>query len=270
MGRNINASPVAFVQKIDMKAYQHKEKSTAPVCPVVGENLHISRQGRELLNVSHIAFGQSEQPPGCTMVVGPNGAGKSVLVRTLCDLVKPDKGSVRWAGQAPDVKRRHRVGLMLQKPVLLRRSAMANLVYALRQSGVSRREGIRISSDALDQAGLAQIADVQALRLSGGEQQRLALVRALLLNPDILFLDEATANVDPASTYVIEQQLRSAIANGLSVVMVSHDQGQVKRLGEYIVLMDKGRVLDHAGADEFFARARNSTAGRWIAGELLV
>lgn len=240
------------------------------VCPVVGDRLHISRAGRVLLSVPHITFGSQGSAGSCTMIVGPNGAGKSLLVRALCNLLVPDSGKVSWAGQPPDTLRRHRVGLMLQKPVLLRRSARANLVYALRQSGTARNLRIKISDTALQQAGLANVADVQAYRLSGGEQQRLALVRALLLKPDVLFLDEATANVDPASTLVIEKQLRSAIDNGLNVVMVSHDQGQVRRMGEHIVLMNKGEVLEHTSSAEFLARPDDSIAGRWIAGELLV
>ena len=126
------------------------------------------------------------------------------------------------------------------------------------------------ASAALEQAGLGNICNVSAHRLSGGEQQRLALVRALLLEPDILFLDEVTANVDPASTLVIEQQLRAALADGLTVVMVSHDQGQVKRLADHVVLMHKGELVESASATQFFAQPRSALSRHWIAGELLV
>ena len=204
------------------------------------------------------------------MIVGPNGAGKSLLVRTLCALQVPDRGKVQWAGQAPDTQRRHQVGLMLQKPVLLKRSAMANLLYALRQTAVPREKCRTLGLLALQRAGLAELSQVPAHRLSGGEQQRLALARALLLNPDILFLDEATASVDPASTLVIEQQLRDSISCGLTVVMVTHDQAQVQRLGHHVLLMHKGRIIEHANRCDFFARPKQELTRRWIAGEILV
>ena len=204
------------------------------------------------------------------MIVGPNGAGKSVLVRILCALLLPDKGKVLWGDAEPDTARRHQVGLMLQKPVLLKRSAEANLVYTLRCKGLSRSQSLRASHKALADAGLEEIAKVPAMQLSGGEQQRLALVRALLLQPDILFLDEATANVDPASTFNIETQLQQAMSAGLNVVMVSHDQGQVKRLADQIVLMHKGRIVEQATHERFFHQPDNPLTQRWINGELLV
>lgn len=234
--------------------------------PVSGHNLLIQRAGRVLLQVASIELGGS----GCTVIVGPNGAGKSLLVKTLCDLQLPDTGSVSWAGTVPDRSRRHRVGLLLQRPVLLQRTAQANLVYALRQSGLEKRLCVRAADEALELASLGAVAKVQASQLSGGEQQRLALARALLLAPDILFLDEATANVDPSSTLVIEQQLKLAIAQGLSVVMVSHDIGQVRRMADEVVLMAAGRVVEQCSSTYFFEKSANLSTRRWIAGELLV
>ncbi|MFK8082920.1 MAG: ATP-binding cassette domain-containing protein [Granulosicoccus sp.] len=240
------------------------------VCPVTANAVRLSRGGRLLLNIPEISFGHEPASPRCTLVVGPNGAGKSVLVRIVCHLLQPDSGYVRWAGDRPSAVNRHRVGLMLQKPVLLRRSAQANLVYALRQAGHDRSNSQHLSLSAMEAAGLADIARVPAHGLSGGEQQRLALVRALLLKPDILFLDEPTANVDPSSTLVIEQQLGEAIRKGLHVVMVSHDQGQVKRLADEVVLMHKGQVVERATRQRFFDQPRNVLTQRWITGELLV
>ncbi|MFK7994685.1 MAG: ATP-binding cassette domain-containing protein [Granulosicoccus sp.] len=240
------------------------------VCPVTARDISMSRSGRVLLSIPEIEFGSNKSRACCTVIVGPNGAGKSMLIRVLCNLLSPDTGIVSWAGQPPATKHRHRVGLMLQKPVLLRRSAGDNLVYALRQTGLNRARSRSESQSALEKAGLVDIASVPAQRLSGGEQQRLALVRALLLKPDILFLDEATANVDPSSTLVIEQQLRAAIDDGLSVVMVSHDQGQVKRMADDVLLLHKGQVIEHASRQQFFDQPGHRLTQRWIAGELLV
>lgn len=234
--------------------------------PVKGYKLGMQRDGRRLLSIDEIEVGQS----GCTVIVGPNGSGKSLLVRTLCDLQQPDEGVVSWAGKPPDRVRRHKVGLLLQRPVLLQRSALSNLVYALRQAGVDAGASKTRATQALADAGLAEVALVQSGKLSGGEQQRLALSRALLLAPEILFLDEATANVDPASTLLIEQQLKRAIAQGLAVVMISHDIGQVRRMADHVVLMHQGRIVEHVTKACFFDQSDNLQTRKWIAGELLV
>lgn len=253
---------------VSQKVQASQQKSA--VCPVTATDVGIERAGRNLVSIPHVAFGSDVSQGSCTMIVGPNGAGKSLLVRTLCALQVPDTGHIQWAGEAPDTARRHQVGLMLQKPVLLKRSALANLLYALRQTTVSGKQCRSLALDGLQQAGLAELSRVPAHRLSGGEQQRLALARALLLKPDILFLDEATASVDPASTLVIEQQLRESIGQGLTVVMVTHDQAQVQRLGEHVLLMHKGQVIEHATRDDFFDAPAHDLTRRWIAGEILV
>ncbi|ASJ72567.1 energy-coupling factor ABC transporter ATP-binding protein [Granulosicoccus antarcticus] len=233
---------------------------------VSAEALRIERAGRVLLSIDSIEFGAT----GCCGIVGPNGAGKSLLVRTLCGLMRPDEGRVYWAGSAPDAARRHQVGLLLQRPVLLRRNAVQNIVYALRAAGLSRKASVEQAQRALEESGLAAVREVPSHRLSGGEQQRVALARALALKPDMLFLDEATANVDPASTLVIEQQLLGAMRAGLKVVMVSHDVGQVRRLANEVVLMHKGQIVEQSSRTTFFEQTNNPVSRRWLAGELLV
>lgn len=241
-------------------------RPASSVLPIAGNDLMISRRGRRLLQIASVTLGEV----GCTVIVGPNGAGKSLLVRALCALQAVDQGQVKWAGLAPDAGRRHRVGLLLQRPVLLRRSALNNLIYTLRATGHSRKSAKQFALDLLAKAGLEAVEQVAAHRLSGGEQQRLALARALALNPDMLFLDEATANVDPASTLVIEQQLKQAIDSGLSVVMVSHDIGQVKRLADEVLLMHNGEIVEQSSKSHFFEHTHNKITRRWLAGEILV
>lgn len=244
-----------------------RQVATQPiVSAIAGETLQIQRGGRILLDLPSISLGQA----ACTAIVGPNGAGKSLLIRTLCGLMTADSGRVLWAGSAPDAARRHQVGLLLQRPVLLRRSALQNVVYALRLTGMTAQESKRLAICALQDAGLELIMEVPAQRLSGGEQQRVALARALALKPDMLFLDEATANVDPASTLVIEQQLSVAMQSGLRLVMVSHDVGQVRRLAQEVVLMHNGRIVEQSPCEIFFNQTNNPVSRRWLAGELLV
>jgi len=236
------------------------------VLPVGCSGIRLQRGNRVVLDVPSLVLGNA----ACTAIVGPNGAGKSLLVRTLCDLQKADQGSVSWAGRAPDWQRRRRVGLLLQRPVLLRRTALKNLLHALRLAGVVRADASKLAQNALQAAGLGALVDVLAHRLSGGEQQRLALARALVLKPDMLFMDEATANVDPASTLAIEQQLNNAMSDGLKVVLVSHDMGQVRRLADEVVLMNNGCVVEQSARQHFFEQTSNPLSRRWLAGELLV
>lgn len=237
-----------------------------PVHEIRGEGLQVIRGNRLLLDLPSISFGQA----GCSVIVGPNGAGKSLLIRTLCALMLPDRGRVLWSGTEPDACRRHGVGLLLQHPVLLRRSALQNVQFALSQRGLERRQARRLAIEALQGAGLEAIMQAPAQRLSGGEQQRVALARALALKPDILFLDEATAHVDPASTLVIEQQLLAAMDTGLKLVLVSHDVGQVRRMAQEVVLMNRGRLVEQSPGDTFFNQTDNPVTRRWLAGELLV
>lgn len=236
------------------------------VSTITGKRLNIERSARLVLDVPQVQLGQFKS----TAIVGPNGAGKSLLVKSLCALLIPDSGLIHWNSTPADKQRRSRVGLLLQRPVLLNRTALKNLTYALRAAGVGPSESVVQARAALDSAGLGALVDVSAQRLSGGEQQRLALARALALKPDMLFLDEATANVDPASTQAIEEQLKRAINDGLTIVFVSHDMGQVKRLADEVILMHKGQIIEQSPRVEFFEKTVNPTTRAWLAGEILL
>ena len=236
------------------------------VRPIIGSDLQIARAGRVLLNVPQITLGTQS----CCAIVGPNGAGKSLLVKSLSALLLPDSGDVTWGDAPPDESRRFQVGLLLQRPVLLKRSAINNVSFALRAKGMKRSEAAETAHQALESAGLGALVDISAERLSGGEQQRLALARALALKPDMLFLDEATANVDPASTLAIEQQLSQAIQGGLGVVFVSHDMGQVKRLANEVILLHRGELIEQSSRTEFFEHTLNPVTQSWLTGEILL
>jgi tungstate transport system ATP-binding protein len=236
------------------------------VRPITAQGLLIERTGRMLLNIPEIKLGAVN----CCAIVGPNGAGKSLLVKCLSALSLADAGQVIWGEAPPDKARRFQVGLLLQRPVLLKRSAINNVIFALRAMGLKRPEALDTAYQALESAGLGALVDVSAEHLSGGEQQRLALARALALKPDMLFLDEATANVDPASTLAIEQQLGQAIERGLGVVFVSHDMGQVKRLADEVILMNRGELVEQCSRTDFFEHTTNPITRSWLAGEILV
>jgi len=214
--------------------------------------------------IDHISM---QIAPGAPLVlIGPNGAGKTTLLRIVMGLVAPSQGRVTWAGreQAPPDRR----AIVFQRPVMLRRSAAANVRYGLAVAAPAKRHE-RIA-ELLDLVGLAGLERRPARRLSGGEQQRLALARALAREPDLLLLDEPAASLDPAATKAIEDIVRSVAARGVKVVMSTHDLGQARRIAGEVALLHRGRLIEHGNAAEFFAAPKTNEAKRFIAGELLV
>jgi tungstate transport system ATP-binding protein len=235
------------------------------VLPIVGRDLIMERNERRLIDIAEIIVaGQA-----LSVILGPNGAGKTLLMRILCGLVRPDRGDVRWGPQPPARAEALRVGLVFQKPMLLRRSALANIVYALRLAGVPWRERKAQGLAALEVAGLGALAHAPARLLSGGEQQRLQVARALSVAPDVLFLDEPTASADPASTAAIEHLVRQAAASGTKIVLVTHDLGQARRMAEDVIFMNHGAIVERAPAAEFFHAPQSAAARAYLAGEIV-
>ena len=201
-----------------------------------------------------------------TIVLGANGAGKSVLMRLMHGLLAPSSGSVNWLGlnaaRAPRLQ-----AMVFQRPVMLRRSALANIVYALDLAGVPNAERETAAWDALDSVGLAAVAHRPARVLSGGEQQRLALARAWALHPEILFLDEPTASLDPRATREIEKVILAFDAAGTKIVMATHNLGQARRLGDEVLFVHEGRIAELSPIDQFFAQPKSAEAAAFIKGE---
>ncbi len=202
------------------------------------------------------------------MLIGPNGSGKTTLLRVAMGLLPPSRGRVTWGGRehVPPTRR----AILFQRPAMLRRSAGGNIRYALAAAGVPRNKRAARVDALLKEVGLAGLARRPARRLSGGEQQRFALARALALDPAVLFLDEPTASLDPAATKSIEDIVRSITARGVKVVMSTHDLGQARRLAGEIVFLHRGRLIEHSPAETFFAAPQSQEAHKFIAGELLV
>lgn len=206
-----------------------------------------------------------------TIILGPNGAGKSVLMRLCHGLLTPTGGRIVWHGAMNGGKkvdiRRHQA-MVFQRPVMLRRSALANVIYGLKLAGKSRRECELRAMDVLEAVGLEKQAHRPARVLSGGEQQRLALARAWALGPDVLFLDEPTANLDPASTHEIEGIVNAIHASGTKIIMTTHNLGQARRLGDEILFISKGRLVEHTPIDSFFMQPASAEASAFIKEEL--
>jgi len=202
-----------------------------------------------------------------SVILGPNGAGKSLLLRLCHALMAPTAGTIRFGGATPAAARL-RQAMVFQRPVLLRRSAAANVAYGLALRGVGRRARRGIVADVLAATGLAALADRPARVLSGGEQQRLALARAWALRPEVLFLDEPTAALDPAAVVAVEAIVEAMRRDGTKIVMTTHDLAQARRLADEVLFLHQGRLLEHGPADRFFAAPQTEAAAAFIAGRL--
>jgi tungstate transport system ATP-binding protein len=202
-----------------------------------------------------------------TVIVGPNGAGKSVLLRICHGLLEPTSGRVVWNRPEPPHAPR-RQAMVFQRPVLLRRSALANIIYALKCSGVPEPTRRVRARAVLSHVGLEAHADHPARVLSGGEQQRLALARAWALDPEVLFLDEPTASLDPGATHEIERIVNAMHATGTKIVMVTHNMGQARRLGDEVVFLHQGELIERAPAERFFRNPATPEAAQFLEGEL--
>jgi tungstate transport system ATP-binding protein len=202
-----------------------------------------------------------------TVILGPNGSGKSVLMRLCHGLLAPTSGRVVWGGSPADGRPRAQA-MVFQRPVMLRRAALANVTYGLALAGVTKAERDERASEVLDAVGLRRIANRPARVLSGGEQQKLALARAWALDPEVLFLDEPTANLDPAATREVERIVDQIHASGTKIVMTTHNLGQARRLADEILFMSAGRLADHAPVERFFAEPSTAEAAAFIKGEL--
>jgi tungstate transport system ATP-binding protein len=203
-----------------------------------------------------------------TVLVGPNGAGKSTLLRLAMGLIAPSRGRITWGGRAESDGRRR--AMVFQRPVMLRRSAAGNVAYALRAAGTPRAERPRRLADILARVGLVHLADRPARRLSGGEQQRLALARALAHDPEVLFLDEPTASLDPAATKAVEDILRDIAQSGVKIVMATHDLGQARRVAGEIVFLLRGEVRESAPAERFFTAPATPEAAAFARGDIVI
>jgi tungstate transport system ATP-binding protein len=226
----------------------------------------VSLLAREVTILDHVSLTLAAGAP--TILVGPNGSGKSSLMRIAMGLNSPSSGRVTYGGRS-DVRPVRRA-IVFQRPVMLRRSAAGNLTYALAAAGIKRAERDAAVQELLDRVGLGALSDRPARRMSGGEQQRLAIARALAKEPEILFLDEPTASLDPAATKATEDIIASIAAHGIKIVMATHDLGEARRLGGEIVLMNRGRIVEVADTNTFFTAPKTDAARRFVAGELLV
>lgn len=237
-----------------------QQSTAAPVPLIEVDQLNLKIGDSHLLHDISV----TSYAPGVTMVMGPNGAGKSLLLRCLHGLLSPTSGSIRLLNKAHQSTIADQ-SMVFQKPVLLRRNVMNNLEFAA-PSGTSTTE----IAELLEKVHLSGKQMQPARLLSGGEQQRLALARALLTKPRILFLDEPTASLDPASVLIIERLISEATTQGVKCIFISHDLGQARRLGADIIFLHQGRLAEHTDAQTFFISPQSREAKAYLNGEIVL
>jgi tungstate transport system ATP-binding protein len=222
--------------------------------------------GRRVLEIDRLEVARGE----VLGIVGPSGAGKSTLLRLLNFLERPAAGTLEFDGQPvppdPPLSLVRRVTTVFQRPILLHRSVRDNVAYGLRLRGLPADGRV---DEALARVGLGALAGAGAHKLSGGEMQRVALARALVLGPEVLLLDEPTANLDPYNVGLIESIVQEQNqAQGTTVVLVTHNVFQARRLASQVALLLEGRLVELAPAREFFETPADPRTRAFLSGEL--
>ncbi|WP_424938994.1 ATP-binding cassette domain-containing protein [Aliiroseovarius sp. S253] len=231
--------------------------------PVTLEGAMLRRAGKTLVGPVDLEL----QAKGVTIVIGPNGAGKTSLLRMMHGIARLGGGSIHWA--CPPEEARAHQAFVFQHPIMMRRSVLGNLAYPLRLAGHKRSEANEQAAQAAEQVGLGDMLDRPAPHLSGGERQKLALARALITRPELLFLDEPCASLDGRATREIEEILTRAAAAGTRLIMSTHDMGQARRLATEVLFLLNGNIHEHRAADVFFGGAPSAQAQAFLKGDIV-
>ena len=223
----------------------------------------VRRRGKDILGPITL-----EMPAtGFTIVLGPNGSGKTTLLKVLHGVERISGGALTWS--VPEAEARQSQAYVFQSPIMLRRSVAQNLAYPLQLAGVAKPEITNRVSDWAGRIGLAAALDRSATRLSGGEKQKLAVGRALIRQPKVLFLDEPCANLDGRSTREIEALLMGASRAGTRIIMTTHDLGQARRLASDVVFLLSGQVHERGPAATFFANPEQPETIAFLKGDIV-
>ncbi|SIT07373.1 ATP-binding cassette domain-containing protein [Paracoccus saliphilus] len=231
--------------------------------PVTMAGARTSRRGTVLVGPIDLTL----EGRGTCVVIGPNGSGKTSFLRLLHGAARLTGGSITWA--CPMQEARRQQAFVFQRPVMLRRTVEQNLIYPLVIHGTSRLDARARAREWAEKVALDRMLDRQASILSGGEQQKLALARALISDPRLVFLDEPCSSLDGRATREIEDILQSAKARGTRLIMSTHDMGQARRLADQVVFLLRGKVHDQGDAPEFFDGPSTSQARAFLKGDIV-
>ncbi len=228
--------------------------------PLTLTDVVVRRRGKRIIGpVTH----RLEQGPP-TIVIGPNGSGKTTLLRVIHGIERISTGQVNWTHDAPDQQ-----AFVFQNPIVLRRTVAENLAYPLRLAGVDKAEIISRVTTWLARIGLDALANTAATRLSGGERQKLAIARALIRTPQVLFLDEPCANLDGHTTREIEALLSETAAAGTRLIMATHNMGQARRLAGDVIFMLNGKIHESGAANYIMNTPQTSELKSFFQGDIV-
>lgn len=233
------------------------------ILPLKVKNACVEKRGKRILGPIDLEI----SPEGFTIIMGPNGSGKTSLLRLLHGLENPRGGSLNWNSATQTAQ--HHQSFVFQTPIMLRRTAIENIVYPLTLRNIPKDEALKIALEWIAKINLEKSAEVNARFLSGGEKQKLAIARALATKPQLLFLDEPTANLDGSATREIETLLRDAHNAGTRIIMTTHNIGQGKRLAEDVIFFYRGNILETSHAGQFFKKPNTKEAQAFLNGDIL-
>ncbi|MFY0597995.1 MAG: ATP-binding cassette domain-containing protein [Cognatishimia sp.] len=233
------------------------------IFPMQAEDLTVRKSGRKILQGVSVTLAAQ----GLTIVMGPNGAGKSTLLKTLHGMERLIAGQISWS--QPNATAQDRQAFVFQNPTLMRRTVLDNVAYPLTLKGIPKSKARDIAAGWLDKVHLTKALNQRASDLSGGERQKMALVRALIREPELLFLDEPCANLDGRATRELEEMLQATNAAGTRVIMATHDLGQAKRLATDVLFLHQGRLLEHTPAEVFFNTPQSPQAQAFLNGDIV-
>ena len=231
--------------------------------PMTAKDAVVRRRGKTLVGPVDLTL----QGQGVTIVIGPNGAGKTTLLKMLHGISRRNGGSLDWA--CPTEEAQKRQAFVFQLPVMMRRSVRDNIAYPLRLAGMPRTKARQLAENWAGRVGLGEAVARQAQMLSGGERQKLALARALIRDPEVLFLDEPCASLDGRATREIEEILQRAASSGTRLIMSTHNMGQAQRLADEVIFVLGGRIHEFSPAEAFFAKAQTAEAQAFLNGDIV-
>jgi len=243
--------------------FKYIENTPIDLFPIKIEKLNYSSGNNQIITNANITI----QSKGITVIMGPNGSGKSVLVRLLHGLLTPTTGYISYNNNSLDKSIRRRQAMVFQNPTLLRRTVLSNIAFA---DSINGKTDLAHCKILLNLLGLKSFQSYPAQLLSAGEKQRLALARALVLKPYILFLDEPTANLDPASIQLIEEIVQNANKSGVKIVFITHDIGQAKRIADDIIFLNKGEILEYTETNLFFQTPQTKETAAYLDGNIIL
>ena len=249
------------LDKFNRTLIRIKPEKNINCLPICIKDLRLIVDERKILSSLNLSINSDD----VTVIMGPNGAGKSIFLKILNGILTPTSGCITWNNKKQFSDTLNTQAFVFQKPILLRRSVIANLDYMDSVLGYKKK----ISKDRLlEIVQLKKQKNQPARMLSLGEQQRLSLIRSLMLRPNLLLLDEPTANLDPASTKIIEDIILNLKMMGIKIIFVTHNILQAKRIADEIIFLNEGKMVEHLNKQEFFSNSKSIEVQNYLNGIL--